>query len=176
MEKELLGKLVISLFYLKYLIMPIGVGIISFINIFKIKHKIEKAGRNYCNRSDLKIKNFHLLILIFAIIFLLITLIILIVSSQWFASAICLSFILWIISIILSNRIYGNISGIYENGIIDADKRFRVWGEIHSYKISSNNISGYFNYGNIFEYNNLENINEIKELFEKYKILDREKL
>jgi hypothetical protein len=175
MDRELLWKLVILLFVsLRYLIIPIGVGIISFINIFTIKNKIKKAGKNYCKRIDIKIKNLYLFV--FIVIILIIALIVLINSREWFASTVCLSFMLWIISIILRNRLYGNISGIYENGIIDYEKRLIEWKEIHSYKINENNISGYFNYGGLFEYNNLENINEIKELFEKNKIMDRENL
>jgi hypothetical protein len=70
-------------------------------------------------------------------------------------------------SLYLYNKKYNNIYGIYENGIINANKELFEWKNIQSYKINENNISGYCKDGSPFEFNNIENIDEIRNLFEK---------
>ena len=75
---------------------------------------------------------------------------------------------------LITDKIFGNIAGIYENGIIDDSKDFIEWKDIHSYSIIENNLSGYFKKGDFFVYKNIENIDKIKELFIKNKIIQRE--
>jgi hypothetical protein len=173
MDKKLIGDIIAGLFLsFKFFIIPLCIGVISFIRIFTIKRKIKNAGINYYKEPDLKFDFLNLSIIIIALILLLFILI----SGEWFVPMWGLGFIIFFLSEMLINKLYGNISGIYENGIIGSNKKLFKWKELNSYQINENNISGYFNNGNIFEYNNLGNIYEIKELFEKNKIIDRGKL
>jgi hypothetical protein len=122
MDKVFIGNLIILLFVsLRYFIFPICAGIISFINIFTIKNKLKKAGINYCKKPDLKIK--HLWSLILTLTIIIVGIIVLIISGHWFVSSIGFGFILLFLSQILSHKLYSDISGIYENGIIDSDKK-----------------------------------------------------
>jgi hypothetical protein len=174
MEKELIDKLIsVFLFSFKYFI-PVWCVIASFENIFTIKNTLKKAGVNYFKVPDSDIVPLITLSGIPVISFFLI---IFYYIRHLFLLIICLSYIFLIISEIISYYLFGNITGIYENGMIRR-KKLIEWKKIHSYiiNVNENKISGYFNNGVIFELNNLNNIKEIKELFEKNKIMDREKL
>jgi hypothetical protein len=171
MELQSFGESIIALFLaFKLFIIPMFGGILSVTKLLTTKSMIKSAGINSFKMAKIRKDEFEYIRLgIFVIVF-----IILMINSLWFLTMLLLSFILWYLGNVLSNKFFGNISGIYENGIIDCDKNFVKWSEIHSYKINENNVSGYFQNGNLFEYDNLDNISEVNKLFEKHNIMKRE--
>jgi hypothetical protein len=132
---------------------------------------LKKAGNNYYNIINKKEGKFNLII---GIVFICISLLRFILSCDWVISTIIFSFGIRFSFYYFQNKNYGNISGIYENGIIDYNNDLIIWKKIHSYKIIDKDIYGYINDGNIFEYKNIENIDEVKNIFEKNNISKRE--
>jgi hypothetical protein len=171
MELQYLGKLIIAFFIgFKFFLIPLCSGIFSIIKLLTTKNILKRAGINYLKMADVKNNEFEYIIL--GTLFVLF--IFFMIAGKWFFPMLCLGFFLWYLGDILGNKLFGNISGIYQNGIIDCDKNFVEWKQIHSYKINENNISGYFQNGNLFEYNDIDNIIEIKKLFEDNNIMKRE--
>ena len=89
-------------------------------------------------------------------------------------SILCFSASIYFSGTMIISKFYGNIFGIYKNGIIDYNMNLNLWKEIHSYNIIEKTIYGYYHDGNKFEYNNIEKIDEIKELFEKNNVQKRD--
>jgi hypothetical protein len=174
MDGQTVGKLLVTIFLsFKFFLMPLFTGIISIIKIFSTKNIIKKAGINYC-KSTFKVNKKYYEVMIFILSLLIILSIFLFLLGEGFVPIICSGFILYLSGNLFIYKLYGNIVGIYENGIINADNNLMNWNEIHSYKIEGNNIKGYFSKGNIFEFTDIQNISEIKNLFEKNNIMKRE--
>ena len=164
-----MGRLIVLLFIFGFFIVPIVIGLIQILLLFTIKKELKKAGKNYFKMMTKKNSKFEYIYLIFMIILFCFFIII----GQRLLIMICLGTLLWNIGDIIKNKLFGNISGIYENGII-IDKHLIKWNEIHFVKINENNISVFLNDGEAFDYMNILNINEIKELFNKNGIMERE--
>jgi hypothetical protein len=177
MDKQLLGNLIASLFLLfKFFIIPICTLIIGFIKNMTLKSTIKKAGKYYYGVNK-RVPKKHLIIFIILYFILFIITLFFLLVGEWFILIIFFIGLLYYIHIIFDiiiNNKYGNIYGIYENGIINDNKDLINWNEVHSYKIDENNVSGYYNNGILFEYKNIENIDEINKLFERNNIKKRE--
>jgi hypothetical protein len=168
----IIANLVLYSWYLKYLILP-TIGIVTIIRVLTIKHKLKIAGTNdyriiIKDNCDDNKKSQYLFVSIGIIVFAFS----LIFSQHLLIYIILGGFIIWLSGDIIKNKIFGNIRGIYENGIVDENNLIR-WDKIHSYTVNENSISGFFKNGFSFEYNNLDNIIVMKELFERKKITER---
>jgi hypothetical protein len=174
MDKQFFGKLIAFLFLLfKFLILPVLASIISIVRIKIIKDDIKKAGIMYYKKDDENKTNKFSGFFPFLFVILSLLLIFFIFMKEWFDSIITLSGIIIFTSFYISFKKFNNIYGIYENGIINANKELVEWKKIQSYEIKENNVSGYCKDGTLFEFNNIENIDEIKNLFEKNKVIKR---
>ena len=166
MVEEILAYLVFGFyFFIRHLILPI-IGLINIIRILTLKKVINRAGKNYY-KSIIKLNNNSLYIWI--VLYIISLLIAFILSKNLLVLVIFIGLIIWCLGNILKNVLFGNLVGIYENGII-LDNTYYKWEKIHSYKINETNIFGYLNNGKKFNYCKIENIDEINELFEKNKI------
>ena len=163
-----MGQLIVILIIFGLFIVPTVIGLIQILLLFTLKNEIKKAGKDYFKMVT-KNSKFEYIYLIFMIILLGIF----VIMRQWLFPIFYLGLLLWCIGNIIKNKLFGNISGIYENGII-IDKHLIIWNEIHFYKINENNLSIFFNDGENFDYINVLNINEIIELFNKNGIMERE--
>jgi hypothetical protein len=175
MDKQYFGKLIAFLFLsFKILIIPLLFPLTVLIKSKTIKDDIKKAGniyykKDYDNKKNI-ISKFYPYLFVILLLFLKFS----ILMRDWFHTTIVLSFIILFTSLYIYNKKYNNIYGIYENGVINADKELFEWKNIQSYKINENNISGYCKDGSLFEFNNLENIDEIRNLFEKNRVMKRD--
>ena len=171
MDNINIGKLIGVLFLsFKFFIIPLCSSLVIFIKIFSVKNILKKAGFNYHKEQDRKTPVF----IIYMNIFLIIIIIFLAILGKWLVPILCFSFIVYSIGNLIINNKYGNICGIYENGIVDTNRSLNTWKNIHSYKIIENSISGYFTNGSLFEYKNIDKINEIEILFSRNKVKRRE--
>jgi hypothetical protein len=171
MDGMYIGKLIgVSFLLFKFIIIPFGSSLAIGIKLFTLKKTLKNSGNNFYKEPDRKTP--------IAIIYINIALIILVIFmallGEWFVPILCFSYIIYSIGDLIINKIYGNVCGIYENGIIDHNMTLKKWNKIHSYKIIDNTVSGYFNNGKLFEYKNIENINEINNVFEKNNIQKRD--
>jgi len=174
-DKQYFGKLIAFLFLLfKFLIIPLLITLSVIIKSKTIKDDIKKAGNIYYKKDYDNKRNIFSKIYPYIFVILLLLLIFFIFMKEWFDTTIALSSIILFTFLYTDNKKYNNIYGIYENGIINADKELFGWKNIHSYKINENNISGYCKDGSLFEFNNLENIDEIRNLFEKNRVMKRD--
>ena len=169
--------IIISFLFLRYFIIPLVFGVLCFIVFFNSKNEIKKAGKIYHKEDRKESGNFKRFVKI-CLISMPVVFIITIISRRWLMSMIFCGLFFIYIAAYLNDKYYGNASGIYENGVID-HKYFDFisltkWNEIHSYKITNENIFGCFNSGQIFEFKHINNIFEIKELFKKNRITERE--
>jgi hypothetical protein len=164
-----MGQLIIFFIILSLFIIPIGMGLIHIILLFTIKSELKKAGKNYFKMETIKNKKMQYIYIGFCIVFLTFSVII----GEWLIPMLGIGFILWYISYLIKNKKFGNITGIYENGIIN-DKHLIKWDEIHYYKINENNIICDIKGEESFDFNNLSNIDEIKLLFDRNNVKQRE--
>jgi hypothetical protein len=175
MDKQYFGKLIAFLFLLfKFLIIPLLFPLIILIKSKTIKDDIKKAGNIYYKKDDDNKRNIFSKFYPYLFVILLLLLIFFILMKEYFDTILVLSSIIIFISLYIYNKKYNNIYGIYENGIINANKELFEWKNIQSYKINEKNISGYCKDGSLFEFNNLENIDEIRNLFEKNRVMKRD--
>ena len=139
-----------------------------------MRGEIKRAGKNYCyfQIKNLQKKNSKLDIILNIVMVILF--VFSLVTRNWFHLIMASSLIVVNISQSLINKKFGNISGIYENGIIDHCKDYIQWREIHSYNITKNILSGYHEDGSYFKYENIENIEEIRSLLYKNGVKERE--
>jgi hypothetical protein len=171
MDRIFFGKLIVLLFLLlKFILIPLCSSLTVIIKLFTLKKTLKRAGTNYHKEPNNPTPS----IIIYINIALIILLIFMAISGQTFIPILCFSFILYSAGDIIINKIYGNVCGIYKNGIIDYNKSLKKWNEIHSYKIADTTISGYFNDGNLYEYKNVEGIDEIEDIFKKNNIKKRD--
>jgi hypothetical protein len=173
MNKQIIGKFIISIFLIgRFLIIPICTSIYELIKLITMKNVIKKAGINYCIKEK-NIKN-PVFFLITSILMIILSIFLFILGENGIILTLFLSFSIIFISYYLMFKLFGNICGIYEYGIINGNRELVDWSKIHSYNIKNKDIIGYFNDGSLFEYKNVENIKEINILFEKNNIKKRE--
>jgi hypothetical protein len=156
------------------LFLPI-ISLLKFIKIFTLKNVIKKAGKKYFVNENSNNKYNKILILC-SIIILTFSILAIVFMGEWFVLIIGILFCILFLSDIFILKLYGNVIGIYENGIIDNDNEFNNWTKIHSYIIIEKDISGYYEKGGLFEFKNIENIEDIKNLFIKNNIKERENM
>jgi hypothetical protein len=144
-----------------------------------MKNELKRAGKNYYidikNIDSEKYSKIRILIVLvistFFLFFLLLSL-----GDNWIITSIYFCIIIIFNMDWIFNQIFGNISGIYENGIINQDKYFVSWNEVYLYSIVGNTFSGYlkkgdgYKIGDYFEYIDIENIEEINVLLKNYEL------
>jgi len=171
MDKQIFGKIIALLFLsFKFLIIPLCIALINIIKLFTMKNMIKNAGKNYY--IIYKKENYKNLFIL-SIVIVIVAFFVFVLNGNWIILTIMLTSTSFVFFEYFSKKKYGNIIGIYENGIIDNNKEFVDWKKIHSYKINDKDLCGYFNDGSLFEYKNLNNIDEIKSLFEKNNVKER---
>jgi hypothetical protein len=172
MDRMYLGKLIIALFLsFKFLIIPFCLSVLVLIKVFSIKSTLKKAGDKYYNEETKRMP----VVLVYINIILVVLFVFMVLLGNWIVPILCSFPVIYFLGEFIINKIYGNVFGIYKNGIIDYDKNLKEWKEIHSYTILDNGISGYFSNGNLFECKNIENIDELEKLFKKNNIKKRDK-
>jgi hypothetical protein len=144
-------------------------GLSVIIKIFSLKSILKKAGDCYYKAENKK----GSVVSLYINIVLVVLCIFMIFVGEKSIAIVSLPFIIYSWGNFIVNKIYGNVSGIYENGIIDGNRILREWNDIHSYIAYDNTISGYFHDRSIFNFRNLEKFEEIKTLFEKNDVKKR---
>jgi hypothetical protein len=154
------------------MILPINT-LLKFIRIFTLRNILKNAGKKYCvNESQNNIKG-----QIIAIVFLaVISITFIIILKDWIFAVIIIFLNIIFLSDLIIIKIHGNVTGIYENGIVDNEKELNTWNKIHSYIIKENDILGYYMNGELFEFKNIENIEEISNLFIMNNVKERERI
>jgi hypothetical protein len=149
--------------------------IVRALHLLTFKYDLKKAGINYFKIKEERGKSIKIFLLILCALCIILFIggIFFLIVNEWIMALFCLIFPLWYIFELISNKKYGNIYGIYENGIISFPKEFYKWNNIYTYEIYENNIFVNCKNDTKIEIKNIENIDEIEKLFEKNNIMKR---
>jgi ACR3 family arsenite efflux pump ArsB len=153
-----------------FFVFPLCFALSVIIKIFSLKSILKKAGDCYY-KAEIKKPS---VISLYTNIVLIVFCVFMIIFGERLIAIIVLPFVLYFWGEFILNKMYGNVCGIYKNGIIDGNRNLKEWNEIDSYMIADNTISGYFDNRNIFTFKDLENFEEIKTLFEKNNVKKRD--
>ena len=148
-------------------------GIIGIIKLLIMNSEIRRAGKLIFMDKDKDNKEINYFLIAYSIVYFVLN-IILLFSGSLFASILFFCMFIFFVSSIIINKKYKNISGIYENGLIDKNKDYYKWKDIHSYGIFENTIFGYLKKGEYFEIKNIDDIVNIEKLISNNNVKKRE--
>ena len=157
------------------LCLPVALLLVySIIKLFNFKHELNKTGISYFKTVNKKKQTFW--VMLFGVTLAGIILMLILdptTRESWYQQVFPVSVTVTALTNMLSNQIHGNISGIFDKGIME-NNRLYGWEKIHSYKIDKSSVFAYLKNGQVLQFNNLSNLNQIDELFEKNEILKSE--